>query len=462
MKPARQSRKPQRPPTARQHAFRILKRVEQDGAFASILLQQLPDDLESRDVGLVTELVYGSLRHRFLDEYFLGRLTDRSLSSIDPDLVRIFRLAAHQILRLDRIPDRAAVHEAVETAKRVGGKRGLGGSRFINAVLRRLCAEKEQTGPPAIPESDAGSGEVTAALSVRFSHPRWMIERWLQRFGLDETMKLLQANNEPAPVSLNVPGDTAARDRVATWLGEAAIETVPSPLVPGMLRVTAGAPQRSRAFKDGKFYIQDEASGLIPLLLNPSPGATVLDACAAPGGKGLALARMVGPQGMIIAADFHLHRMGLVRDNCRRMKVENIRLLACDSSAPPFECKFEYVLVDAPCTGSGVFRRDVEARYRLEAEELQKFSSKQANLLSASAELLGPGGRLLYSVCSIEPEEGPEIIQAFLSSHPGFSSVSLEGQVAGIEALLDDEGALRSYPHKHGMDGFYAAAIQRI
>ena len=439
----------------------ILRRVETERAYASILLQQLGPSADPREMGLVTELVYGCLRNRYRDERLLETLAGRPLGEIDPALALLFRIAAHQILRLDRIPERAAVHEAVEAAKGLGGRGGAGGAKFLNAVLRKLCREKERLSDPPVPSHAEDPEGHAAALSLLHSHPRWLVERWVRRFGPEGAESLLRANNRPAPVSLKVDPARASLPEAAAILASEGIETEPSPRHPAFLRVVKGAPQRSAAFARGLVYIQDEASGWIPLLVNPPAGSLVLDACAAPGGNAIALARMVGEDGRVVAADKRLSRLNLVRSNLERLGIGNVMMVACDAARPPFTTPFDAVLVDAPCSGTGVFRRDVESRYRLEEKDLAELARGQGAILDGVAPCVKPGGRLIYSVCSLEPEEGEERVGAFLARHPEFHQVDLRGEASLDPEMIAADGSFRMYPHVHDVDGFYAACLER-
>jgi len=470
-----------KPPGARALAFDILRRVERCGAFASILLQRLDNTIPPREIALTTEIVYGCLRFRLRDEWVLTALAGRPLAEIDPDIALLFRIAAHQILRLDRIPESAAVNEAVEAVRSLPGRgapaqrRREGGARFLNALLRRVCREKSSLPLPHLPDDLAtGNLEEAAvaahleaaaqALAVHHSHPPWMVKRWIARFGFRETRALLAANNTPAPLALRVDLAHASREEAAASLAAEGVATAPSLLLPDFLRVVEGAPQRTRAFERGVIYIQDEASGIVARLAGAAAGERVLDACAAPGGKALVLARMVGDAGRVVAGDRHPSRLNLITANARRMGVSNVHLVAGDFAAPPLRALFDAVLVDAPCSGTGVFRRDVESRYRLEPEDLAVLAERQRSILEGVASLVRPGGRLVYSVCSIEPEEGAMVVEAFLSGHAGFKRAGARGlpALAGVPAhFFAPDGSLVTLQHRDALDGFYAAVLVR-
>jgi 16S rRNA (cytosine967-C5)-methyltransferase len=459
--------------------------VERSGAFASILLQKIGGDVPEREVRLATEIVYGCLRFKLRDEHVLVCLAGRPLDAIDPDIALLFRIAAHQVLRLDRIPERAAVAEAVAAARALPGRgaeaarRREGGSRLLNAVLRRLCREKGSLPLPALPawiaEEEAAAGgagasggppsfdaeALAAALAVHHSHPEWIVRRWIDRFGPRGAAALLAADNAPAPLSVRVDTARAGVAEAASGLAAEGVRTRPSEVLDDFLRVVAGAPQRTGAFRRGIIYIQDEASGIVPRLLGLRPGARVLDACAAPGGKALQMARIAGEEGIVVAGDRRPSRLALVRANARRMRVPRVLLVAGDFGRPPLRGEFDAALVDAPCSGSGVFRRDVESRYRLAPEDLAALARAQRALLDGVAPLVRRGGRIVYAVCSVEPEEGPDLIAGFLADHAGFAAADLRPALPARPDLFAPDGSLRTLPHLHDLDGFYAAGLVR-
>ena len=305
-------------PGPRDVAFDILRRVEEEGAYSSLLLQSIDErDLDQRDIALVTELVYGVLRRRIYLDHVLAAFSSRPVEQIEPELRRILHLGLYQILLLDRIPDHAAVNESGRMARSRMKGRGASAAAFVNGVLRTVTREQSRVPPPPRP----GDGpQAAAALAIAESHPEWVVRRWLDRFGVEETQELLRALNMPAPVALRVSRRAASRDQVAASLAAESIVAASSPLLDDFLIVTQGAPQRTRAFARGEFYIQDVASGLVARLAGAGlkEGSRVLDACAAPGGKALALAEVVGERGWVVAGDLHPARLGLTRQNAAR------------------------------------------------------------------------------------------------------------------------------------------------
>lgn len=441
-----------RPPTAREIAFPILLRVDTGGAYAGILLRHMPPAVEPRERALATELVLGALRWQGRIDHALAQVCDRPIAAVDPPLRAALRLGAHQILHLDRIPAAAAVNESVRLARRAAGR---GGGGFVNAVLRRLCREPLRwPGPEADP---------AVRLAVSLSHPEWLVRRWLTRFGEDETESLLRANNRPAPLSLRLNPRRATlgdlRDRLAT----AGIATDPARFAPGALRAVGGYPAGTKPFKDGWFYLQDEASQLVAAMLPAAPGGKIADLCAAPGGKAIEIASR---EAWVLASDRAWGRLGLVRANAARLQLRGLRFLVQDAGRPALRpASFDGVLVDAPCSGTGILRRQPEIRWRRRESDLARLAAEQAAILRAGASLVRPGGALLYSVCSLEPEEGEEVARAFLAERPEFRAEAPPPPPAGPEDELLAAGPpgphLRTLPQRHDLDGFFAILLRR-
>lgn len=442
-------------PNPRREAFRILRRVEDGGAFASVLLDHSAALLrDPREVALLTELVLGVLRRRASLDHAIARAATRPLDDLDREVLTAIRIGAYALLFLDRVPDFAAVDTAVALVKETDHAKAAG---FANGVLRRIARERF-----ALLPSPPATGDVDALALFR-SHPAWWTRRLVDRFGWDRADVLLAANNEPAATVL-APWP-AAGSGAALVESLAADEVVVEAcrFVPEALRVVSGVPQRARAFREGAFWIQDEASQLAVRLFGAVVGPRVLDACAAPGGKTIALAARTAETGLVVAADRHAGRLSRLTDNVKRLRAGNIVALACDMSrSAPILGSFDDVLVDAPCSGMGTLRRHPEIRWRLNPDELAVLGERQRRILSATADLVRAGGRLVYSVCSIEPEEGEEVIGAFLAARPEFVRADpRDGLSIAARGIVGDDLALRTTPFYDGMDGFFAALLTR-
>ncbi len=409
---------------------------------------------DERDRRLAKELVSGTLRNLATLDAALEDLSGVALERIDGHLLGPLRIGLYQLLHLDRIPPSAAVNESVKLARSASGTRGAG---FVNAVLRKAVDARDRL--RAMPEH----GLDAAALALRFSVPEWLVARWLARWGPDETHDFLRSLSRPSPVSLWVNPALGPLEALARELREEGIETQESKWIPHCLRVLRGNPATSRCFREGKGYLQDEASQAIALLMPVRPGLTILDACAAPGGKSFILACRTGAEGKVIAVDRAMARLRRLLHNRARLKIDNVLAVAADMEGrPPFSSPFEAVLLDAPCTGTGVMGRHPEIRWRLAPGDLTSLVARQRKLLQGAAAAVAPGGVLLYSVCSLEPEEGKEQIDWFVQSHPEFEPVSLLPFVPILASdAVSPEGSLCFLPHRQGTDGFFAALLRR-
>ena len=469
-------------------AHGILLRVSREGAWASRLLEAIDEDrLDPRDRALIQEIVLGTLRWRGLIDACLGELCARPLSRLEPPVLEALRIGAYQILFLDRIPAHAAVGESVEIVRAHRGA-GRGAEGLVNAVLRRLADRKGSRARPRVSGPGGGDtqgvagkgvdrpgGEGPGGLAARVSHPAWIVERARARFG-DEAEASLLANNAPAPVMLRPnPLHPAAAELGARLLAEG-VTTAPGSFAPGSLRVLEGHAARTRLFTEGAFWIQDEASQIVPLLFPPPWDGLSADLCAAPGGKSFVLASGAAPsatgsaaprpsargKATVIAFDLHLHRARRLLEAAERIAPGRIVAVVADmASAPPAAPHaFDRILVDAPCSGTGVLRRHPEIRWRLEPGDLDGLPALQGRLLDAAVRLLRPGGWIVYSVCSIEPEEGDAVLNAFLE-RSGCRSIDPRGHVPeSVRSLIGEDGRLRTFTHRHGCDGFFAALVR--
>jgi 16S rRNA (cytosine967-C5)-methyltransferase len=442
-------------PNPRREAFRILRRVEDAGAFASVLLEARSHDLrDPREVALLTEIVLGVLRRRALLDHAIAGAAGRSLDRVDGAVLTAIRIGAYALLYLDRIPDHAAVDTAVALVKEAGWAKAAG---FANGVLRKIARERSSLLPP-----QPATGDVDG-LALYRSHPAWWTRRVVSRYGWEQADALLAADNEPAATVLAPWPAAGSAEALTAALAVDGVLVAACRFVPEALRLVSGVPQRARAFADGAAWIQDEASQLAVCLFAGEVGPLTLDACAAPGGKTLALGARTRAGGLVVAADRKASRLSRLTQNVRRLRATNIAAVACDMSRrAPFRAAFDDVLVDAPCSGTGTLRRHPEIRWRLEPEDLSAHGERQGRILGAAAERVRPGGRLVYSVCSIEPEEGDEVIAAFLAEHPDFVRADpRDGLSQAAQAKVGDDLALRTSPLDDGMDGFFAALLTR-
>jgi len=441
-----------RPPDVREAAAEILDRVERSGAWASPLLEtherRFPD---RRDRALLHETVLGVLRRKRVLDLLLQQASNRPLEKLEGLVLATLRVGAYALVSLDRVPDHAAVSTAVDSIS----KRNPRAAGFVNGVLRRLA----RADSAAVVERPAERS--IAAWSLWSSHPDWWVERLVERCGWDAAIALLEANNRPARTTLRPNAARISAERLAATLAERGCRTRPGRVVLDSLRVFSGSP--GDALSTGLCWVQDEASQLVSGLVAAEPDMTVLDVCAAPGGKTMHLANLVGPRGRVIAVDRHAGRMKRLVSNIERCELGQVFPLLADMTArPALRGGFDRILLDAPCSGTGTLRRHPEIRWRLTPEAIKLISLKQERLLVRAAGLLADTGRLVYSVCSLEPEEGELVIGTFLDRFPEFSPVDLANELPpAARPLVGDDRFLRTDPSRDGLDGFFAAALER-
>ena len=438
---------------ARRRAYDILYRVEVEQAYASVLLAAIPDSSLSReDRALAQEIVLGVLRWQRTLDYFIERDTGRSIERLDLPVVIALRMGLYQIRHLARIPRSAAVNDSVNLAKRARVSSAAG---LVNAVLRKAAAH-----PSEIRADDIADSLERA--SVELSHPAWMLGRWRMMLGEEGTRRLALANNSPSPTAFRVNLLRASVDeRLANLKGQD-VTTRESEIAAGAFVLESGSGAIvNQAARQGLIYIQDEASQLVSILLDPRPGHRVLDLCAAPGSKTSHIAALADNKATIIACDLYHHRLATVIATCRRLGISSIDAITLDATcALPFGERpaFDRVLVDAPCSGTGTLRGNPEIKSRLLPDDITRLADLQLDILRQAAGTVAFGGRLVYSTCSIEREENEEVIRRFLERSPTFHVIKPKARAD----LITDEGFVRTYPHRHGTDGFFAAVLEKL
>lgn len=443
--------------TAAYHALRAIAGERADLPSALALSRERLTD--ARDRALATEIVTGTLRWQRSLDFLIETFAKRRLAKIDPDIVQILRLSLYQLLHLDRIPASAAVDEAVDLARYA---RKPSAAAFVNAVLRGTLRQRHRLPLPARPRSETDREAALAYLGVTHSHPEWLVARWLDRYGFDAAERWVRFNNETPRLTLRANTLRASREQLAAALAAEGTETQLTRHAPDGLTVTAGNPLRTPA--DGTFLVQDEASQLISLTVEARPQERVLDLCASPGGKTVAMAADMRDTGMLVACDVRARRVGLLRDIVRASGVERVHLVHVGSSGDlPFAPTFDRVLVDAPCSGLGTIRRDPDIRWRRSERDLALLAQDQQALLQRAAAVVRSGGRLVYATCSSEPEENERVVDAFVAMRPEFTLLDLrhDGSPA-LGPLLDARGMLRTLPYVHGLEAFFAAAFVRV
>jgi 16S rRNA (cytosine967-C5)-methyltransferase len=449
--PVREEGAPPLPRNPREAALRILHAVDTRSAFSDRMLEGAharggPDE---RDQALMHELVKGTLRWRGRIDWVLDRLVHIGLSQVQPWVKNVLRLGAYQILFLDRVPAHAAVDESVKLAHQYGhpGTAGL-----VNSVLRRLTEEKDSLAPP--------EGDDVESLSVWGSHPRWLTERWLERFGPEAARALLVADNRAARVGLRVNQLRGTREQLIERLAGEGVTATPATWSPDLVWAEDHvAPGALKSFREGWCTVQDESEALVARLVGPQPHERLLDLCAAPGGKCTHLAELLGDEGDVWAMERSEARAVSLESTVQRLGTHCVHVVQGDGRTYTFPMPFDRVLVDAPCSGLGVLARRADARWRKGPEVLEEMPPIQLDLLAAGARRVRPGGVLVYSVCSFEPEETTDIVESFLRQQPAFVLESAVGLLP--EAVVDEHGFMQLLPHVHGCDGAFAARFRR-
>jgi 16S rRNA (cytosine967-C5)-methyltransferase len=446
------AQKSRRVSPARGVAYEVLRRVEEESAFASVLLAHATAELGAQDRGLCYELTLGALRWQLWLDAAISHFAGRDAATLDAPVRRALRIGLYQLRFLSRVPASAAVNESVNIAHARGMRSAAG---FINAVLRRATRE-----PDFDPSGLARDG--LERIAVATSHPSWLVARWTAEFGAGEAELIARANNRTPPVAFRVNALRAEGREVIGRLREAGVEVEESEIARGAWRVVAGAGGEAlRALaSDGIVYTQDEASQLVGWVVGARAGESVLDVCAAPGSKATQIASQTEGLALVVACDVYAHRLRAVVDSSRRQSVENVLAVALDAEESPLpfaDGSFDRVLVDAPCTGTGTLRHNPEIRWRITPADVTELAARQRRILANAARAVRPGGRLVYSTCSLEREENEAVVEWFLASHAGFRQARADAP----ESLLTPAGAARTFPHRDDADGFYVAALER-
>lgn len=444
----------------RQLAFLALRAVYR-GAFADIALDRVLSEskLGAADRRLLTELVYGSIRRQRTLDALIDQLAKKKASQQSPDLRLLCHLGLYQLRYLTQIPISAAVNTTVDLAKQ-NGLAGLSG--FVNGLLRQYVRLSERASNVAgevlqLPESPI------ARLGILHSYPDWIVQTWLDQFGEAETEKLCLWFNQPPTIDLRVNPLQTDLETVESAMQSAGIATVRLPGLPQALRLSGavGAIHALPGFAEGWWMVQDSSAQLVAHLVDPQPGETIVDACAAPGGKALHLAELMHDQGKIWACDRTASRLKKLDQNAKRLQLTSVQKQLGDScTLTQFTQKADRVLVDAPCSGLGTLHRHADARWRQTPETVQELAQLQAKLLRQAATWVKPGGFLVYATCTLHPAENESVIQAFLSDDPTWSTdYPLANET--IAASITPSGWVKILPHHHAMDGFFMIRLRR-
>jgi 16S rRNA (cytosine967-C5)-methyltransferase len=446
-----------KPTSVRELALDLIEQVHQQKAYSPLILNQAIEThgLEGRDAALLTQLVYGVLQRELTLEFYLKSFL-KPKQKLDTWVRYLLFLSLYQMVFLDRIPSHAIVSEAVNIAKK-RGHQGISG--FVNGVLRNVLRK----GVPSFERLP-----LEEKLSIEYSHPLWLVERWLKQYGSETTEKILAANNEPPSFTARVNPLKTSRSEILSELENDGFDVTEGEISPDAIVVKKGKLIGHRLFKEGFVSIQDESSMLVARALDVEPGMTVLDTCAGPGGKTTHLAELMKDQGKIVALDLHKHKTALIDNQASRLGIHSIETEALDARKVESVFSpqsFDRLLIDAPCTGFGVIRRKPEIKYTKTEKDIYSLAEIQAAILESCADLLKPGGKLVYSTCTIDHEENRNQIQAFLTNHPDYKlDPTLRERLSFFKELdtkEEEEGVLQILPSDFDTDGFFISCLVR-
>ena len=448
--------------TPRDLALGALIRLTRDPGFSSSILDRLfraNPHLDDRDRAFVSQLVQGVVRWRLRLDWIIEEAAHFPLRKIDPPVLDILRLALYQIFFLSRVPESAAVNEAVKQAKARCPRHVVS---FVNGLLRNICRNKDR-----IPFPDR-SADPVLFLSVTHSYPGWLVEKWIRELGEDKAEALLEAGNRTPSLTVRLNGLKTSRSILIRRMEEEGLKakaTLHSPLGV-VIEGLRGRVDQLELFRKGLFQVQDEAAQVASYLLAPPPGSRVLDVCAGYGGKASHLAELMVNQGEVVALDTNRARLISLAENSKRLGIHIIHPVVANAAkqvSDLFRSSFDRIMVDAPCSGLGVLSRHPDGKWNRDREDVRRLAGLQSTILGQTAAALGMGGRMLYVTCTLSREENEGVVQAFLKRNKGFALENLRNQVPPWALdLIDERGFLRALPHLHGMDGFFAALFARI
>ncbi|OAB30341.1 16S rRNA (cytosine(967)-C(5))-methyltransferase [Paenibacillus macquariensis subsp. defensor] len=438
----------------------VLTRVEQEGAYSNLQLNAglQRASLIREDAALATELVYGTIARLNTLDYFLRPFVSKGMDKLQPWVRSLLRMSLYQLMYLDRIPPHAVVNEAVNIAKS-RGHQGISG--MVNGVLRSVIRGKDDL---ILPEGLTPLERI----SLEQSHPRWLVKRWIKQYGEQTAEAICSANNEPPSISVRVNTTMISREKLLQEMSEQGMEVIPSPLTSvGILVKSGGNMALTDWYRDGFLSVQDESSMLVGEAVGSKPGMRVLDCCAAPGGKSVHIAELMKDDGVVIANDQYPHKEKLIREQAERLGLDSIETTVGDAlnlGDKYAEASFDRILLDAPCSGLGVIRRKPDLKWTKTTADIEEIASLQYEMLEKVSPLLKVGGILVYSTCTIEPQENEEMISRFLDNHPEFGlPVDEPLSWSELHKMTGSQGqGIQILPQHFRSDGFFIARMQRI
>ena len=445
------------PITPRETAIKILYEIDVQGAYSNIALKKFLKETDYRvvDRGFITELVYGIIKNKTRLDYIISKFSSTKINKMSPWILNILRLGVYQILFLERVPDSAACNESVNLSKKYGH---TASTKFVNAVLRNVARQKETIEYPDKKRNPIDYLEVT------YSHPRWMIGKWIKNYGFEFAEGLCKANNQVADLTARANTLKTTPEELASHLTLEGLQVEQGKYIDEALILSrVGNIEGLEASKRGLFQVQDESSMLVSKVLDPQPGETIIDVCCAPGGKTTHIAQLMKNTGKIYGWDIHPHKIELVRTAAQRLGIDILELEARDATVENTDLfnKADRVLVDAPCTGIGIIRRKPDIKWNKASEDLKGITQIQRKILDTASKYVKSGGTLVYSTCTIQDEENINLVKAFLAENPEFELDSIEALVPqGLRKETVSKGYLQLYPNIDDTDGFFICRLK--
>lgn len=439
---------------AREQTLKILININTRDAYSNLEINRYLDgDRDHRDENLIRELVYGVLENKKYLDYIISKASKVKIGKIHNNILEILRIGLYQVIFMEKIPASAAVNEAVELAKKYGHK---GTVAYVNGMLRNILRNKDKF-------TNIETDNRIEYISIRYSHPLYMVKGWADEFGLDFTEKLCQANNSRPLLNIRVNTLKTDKKDLIKVLEDKGYHCVEGRYAEDCLEVTnPHGITKIEEFKEGLFIIQDEASILVSQIINPKENSMVLDLCSAPGGKTTHLAQIMKNKGYILARDIYQHKIALVGENAKRLGIDIIRPEVFDALKMDDDLanKFDYCLLDAPCSGLGIIRRKPEIKWNRGQGDSKKLAQLQHKMITNAGNYLKIGGILVYSTCTIGKEENIMVVERFIKENPGFKLMDISNRFKYRGKLTSlEKGYLQLYPHIHGTDGFFIARL---
>lgn len=441
----------------RETALKILYDIDKKGAYSNISINKYFSGQEFRDIdkAFITEMVYGTLKWRLTIDYIIQKFSSIKLKKLSPWILNIIRMGIYQLVFTDRIPESAACNESVRLAKRYGHSAS---SRYVNAVLRNVARSNKEFEYP-------DKSDIVNYLSVKYSHPEWMVRQWVERFGEEFTEGLLKSNNEIPPFSARVNTCKTSVEEFIEELSSQGFDVRKGRYVEEAVIIdNPSSVLKSEAFNKGLFQVQDESSMLVAKVLDPKPSEFIIDVCGAPGGKSTHIAQIMGNRGTVLSRDVHKHKIKLIEEAKERLGLNIIKTEVFDAAVfdDKIEKKADRVLVDAPCSGLGIIKRKPDIKWSRDSEDKSEIIKLQEKILETSSRYVKPDGVLVYSTCTIEREENEDIVRKFTDKNKEFILEDISSYLPS-ELVKDSakDGYVQLYPNIDGIDGFFIARMKR-